>query len=230
MHAKQNARDVEFRVEGFLHALNRVQQRGETLHRQKVRLQGNHHRVGSDEGIERQHAERRRAVDQDIVVGESAGGVEPVAKLELPAFDVGQLAFGGGEIDRRGEHAEIFRDHRRRFGDGTLAGEHIVDGRHLAIGLDAIVQREVALRIEVNETQVKTFGGNGGTEVRHGRGLAHASLLIDNGNGFHGAHYSELNPGDQSAKHRRPIVSCKTIGRLRFLPSPSGHPVVEHNG
>ena len=71
-HRQQHALDVERRVERGAHAAHRADEIGEALEREVLAVQRNQHGVGGDEGVERQEAERRRAVDEDPVVAARA--------------------------------------------------------------------------------------------------------------------------------------------------------------
>ena len=67
-HRQQHAFDVERRVERGAHAAHRADEIGEPFEREVLAVQRNQHGVGGDERVERQQAERRRAVDEDVVV------------------------------------------------------------------------------------------------------------------------------------------------------------------
>ena len=78
VHRQQHAVDVERRVERGAHAAQRDDEVGEAFEREVLAVQRDEHGVGGDEGVEREQAERRRAVDEDVVeaVGQrdEAGG------------------------------------------------------------------------------------------------------------------------------------------------------------
>ena len=66
-HRQQHALDVERRVERRANAAHRADEIGEAFEREVLAVERNQHRVGGDERVERQQAERRRAVDEDVV-------------------------------------------------------------------------------------------------------------------------------------------------------------------
>ena len=66
-HRQQHAFDVERRVERRAHAAHRADEIGQPFEREVLAVQRNQHRVGGDQRVERQQAERRRAVDEDVV-------------------------------------------------------------------------------------------------------------------------------------------------------------------
>ena len=66
-HRQQHAFDVERRVERGAHAAHRADEIGEPFEREVLAVQRNQHGVGGDERVEREQAERRRAVDEDVV-------------------------------------------------------------------------------------------------------------------------------------------------------------------
>ena len=66
------------RVQRRPHAAHRADEIGQALEREVLAMQRNHDGIGSDERIEREQAERRWAVDEDLI--------EPRAKrVEHPA-------------------------------------------------------------------------------------------------------------------------------------------------
>ena len=104
VHRQQHALDVEGRVEHGAHAPERADEIGEALEREVLAVQRNQHRVGGDERVEREQAERRRAVDEDVVeaVAERRDDAAQArfAREHRDQFDLGagEVAVGG---DRR---------------------------------------------------------------------------------------------------------------------------------
>ena len=72
-HGEQHTIDVQGRVERFLHALHRRHQLRKPLEREVLALQRNEQRVGRDEHVERDQRQRRRAIDEDVVVAIANG-------------------------------------------------------------------------------------------------------------------------------------------------------------
>ena len=122
VHRQQHAFDVERRVERGAHAAHRGDEIGEAFEREVLAVQRNQHGVGGDERVQREQAERRRAVDEDVVeVGRAAARatrrrrvsrVEQRHQLDLGA---GQVAVGGDE--RAGLSIAVGRTKSRRVAD-----------------------------------------------------------------------------------------------------------------
>ena len=64
----QQAQDAEIPVQLGPDRGDDLYERIEALERVVLRLHGNDHAVGRDEAVDREQAQRRRAVDQDVVV------------------------------------------------------------------------------------------------------------------------------------------------------------------
>ena len=74
VHRQQHPRDRQPRVELALDQVERVEQAGQALEREVLGLHRDDHAVGGDERVDRQRAERRRAVEQDERVARRARG------------------------------------------------------------------------------------------------------------------------------------------------------------
>ena len=66
VHGQQHARDGQARVELALDEAQRVEQAGEALQRVVLGLHRDDHAVGGDQRVDRQRAERRRAVQERV--------------------------------------------------------------------------------------------------------------------------------------------------------------------
>ena len=96
-HRQQHAFDVERRIERRAHAAHRADEIGEPFEREVLAVQRNQHGVGGDERVQRQQAERRRTVDEDVVEL-VAQRLEQRAQPLLAVRQRDQLDFGAGEI------------------------------------------------------------------------------------------------------------------------------------
>ena len=67
-HGEQDALDLEVGIEGAAYAIDRPQQQAEAFQREELALQRHQDRLGGDQCIDRQQAQRRRTVDQYVVV------------------------------------------------------------------------------------------------------------------------------------------------------------------
>ena len=105
-HRQQHAFDVERRIERRAHAAHRADEIGEPFEREVLAVQRNQHGVGGDERVERQQAERRRAVDEDVVVVVAHRREQRAQPLFAPGkrdqldFRAGQLRSAGISIRR----------------------------------------------------------------------------------------------------------------------------------
>ena len=104
-------------IQRATHAPHRPDEIGEPFEREVLAVQRDQHRIGGDEPIQRQQAERRRAIDEDVVVV----GAQRVEHPLQPALAIGkrdELDFGAGEVLVRGNEGELFDTSRlnERFG------------------------------------------------------------------------------------------------------------------
>src|SRR5262249_53048409 len=137
---------------------------------------------------ERNQSQRRRTVDQDVVVqvphGGDGGSHHPIT---IPPVD--ELDLGACQIRGRWNDVEVLEENtlNRRLGEGRVANDDIVDGRLDLLLLQPHAARGVALRVAINHERAllgcrKTRG-----EI-HGRGgLPYTTLLIRNGD--YAGHY-----------------------------------------
>ena len=92
------AADLEVAVDPLRDQVDRLQQLRQPVQRQEVGLERDEDLGRRAEGVERQDAQRRRAVHQDVV--ELLGvGVELVAEDHLAADGAEQLELGAGQVD-----------------------------------------------------------------------------------------------------------------------------------
>src|SRR3989442_14473947 len=77
--------DLETWVEARLDGLDDLQQSGDALERVVLRLHRDDHATCGDERVQRQQAERRRAIDEDVVVPLDDVATELVAQRHLAA-------------------------------------------------------------------------------------------------------------------------------------------------
>ena len=92
-------------------AAQRRDEIGEPLEREVFAVERNQHGVGGDERVEREQAERRRRVDEDVVEA-VAQRLEEMAQAPLAIGQRDELDFRAGEIAVGGNEPEILD---RRF-------------------------------------------------------------------------------------------------------------------
>ena len=76
VHRQQHALDVERGIERRADAAHRADEIGEPLEREVLAVERNEHGVGGDERVEREEAERGRAVDEDVIEAIAQGREE----------------------------------------------------------------------------------------------------------------------------------------------------------
>src|SRR6202011_1744588 len=119
---EDDAADLESRIELALDQLRGMGQRPETLQRVVLTLNRNQHVLGGYQAVDGQQAKRRRAIDDDVVVGD-AQGLEGVEQSAFASGKVDQLDLGAGQRTVRGQDVET--------GDGGWP-DHLVD----VVGID----------------------------------------------------------------------------------------------
>ena len=103
-----------------------------------LRLHRNKQPVGSDEGIEGKEVERRRAVQNNKVIGDTKF-FQRLAEASFAVFGVNQLQVGADEIAATGNDLE------RLDGGGleecvhrSTVGEQVIDGAVIAVACDQL--------------------------------------------------------------------------------------------
>ena len=170
-------------IEAVADAAERGHEIGEPFEGEVLAVERNQHGIGGDERVEREEAERRRRVDEDVV--EAIGAVvEAVDDRPEPMLAVGErheLDLGTREVAIGGDQGQIAN---RRLEDegrgvGGVSRQGVVDaaaGGGLAFEADPA--GEVALRVEVDEQDALACERERGAEVDGGGGFADAAFLI----------------------------------------------------
>jgi hypothetical protein len=146
--------------------------------------------VGRRHGVERQQAERGRAVDQHVVerliprqtalprqhrgncVPQSVGPRRVTLQI---GFEAHQIGIRGNDVQsRHGGGA-------RNIQQSTLAAQHVIGGAAAHVGGNPEPRRGVALRIQIDDEHPLPDRGQCRAEI-DGRGrLADAALLVGDG-------------------------------------------------
>ena len=144
-------------------------------------LDGDHHRVRRRQRIHGEKAERRRAIQQDVVVlgyqvcedsGQSAFALRQRCQFDLSP----------SQRDRRGNDGEAWDIGRHdQIGDVRIFDDRFIDGVLYLATLKAEAAGGVALRIEVDDENCVAGQGQIRGQVDYGRGLADATLLVGAG-------------------------------------------------
>src|SRR5665213_277190 len=173
----QDAGELKSRVQPPLDPLHRYEQLLHALEREELRLQRDQNLIGCNQSVDDDEVQRWGAVDDDEVVS-LLSRFQLVAKDALAADLVDQLVVGARQLDVRGDvvdaHLGGFLDdiHHRCLG----VDQQVVD-RLLELARRLHVQRQVALRVEIDEQDALTQLRQCGAEVHGGGGLAHTPLL-----------------------------------------------------
>nr|BFF15790.1 hypothetical protein GCM10025699_70930 [Microbacterium flavescens] len=189
VHGQEDARHGQTGVEVLLDQLDVAQQLTQTLEGVILALDRDQDFSCSDEGIDRQEPERRRAVDEDVVVA-LTGRLGPLeVRLQcrpeplLPGDERHELDLGAGEVDGR-------RDAEQRLELGALlddvvhvpvVDDDVVDAGSVSAVVDTQGGGGVSLGIEVDHQDTGPAPGECCRQVDGRRRLADAALLVGHG-------------------------------------------------
>src|SRR6202158_4200744 len=188
--AGEDAADGEAGVEVLAGLGDGLEQAGEAGDGHGRGLDRDQDLAGGGEGVDGQLAERRRAVDQQVVPAVRGQGADEAEQDALAAQRLGQVALGAGQLGRGGDEVDA--------GGGAgadQAGERAavlrrVGGQGLVEAGAAVADAEpgagVGLGIEVEDEDPPAKAPEGGGEVDGGGGLAGAALLVGDGDDSHG--------------------------------------------
>jgi hypothetical protein len=122
----------------------------DALERVVLALDGDQHLIGGDQRVHRQQAERRRAVDEDDVVG-VADRLERLAEQHLAGEGRDQLDLGPARSIEDGTTSSPGPPSRRASVDGHRVDEHPVGAGIALLGAQPEPRGGVALRVEVDD-------------------------------------------------------------------------------
>ena len=109
VHRQQHAGDVERGLSAAAHAAQRGDEIGEPFEREVLAVERNQHGVGGDERVEREQAERRRRVDEDVVEAVAQRRRASARRRRSRFGQRDELDFGAGEIAVGGDQREVRR-------------------------------------------------------------------------------------------------------------------------
>ena len=172
------------RVEVRLDHLDVVHQLRHALQGVVLALDGDQHLGRGNERVDRQQAQRRRAVDEHVVeVGALEFG-QRVAQPVLAGHHADEFDLGAGQVDGGG-HAEqqfVVRTPAQRGMQRDLPDQHLVGRRRSGLPVfDPQRRAGIALRIEVDHQRLESLHGQCRRQVHRGRRLTDAALLIGDG-------------------------------------------------
>mmetsp|Transcript_647 Transcript_647/g.1346 ORF Transcript_647/g.1346 Transcript_647/m.1346 type:complete len:319 (-) Transcript_647:392-1348(-) len=224
-HHAQQADDLQVRVQVGVDLLDGVDQVGQAFEGEVLALHRHDHAVGAAQAVEREHRQRRRAVDQDEVVVRG-GGRQRGLEAGLAALQLDQLDLGAGELAVGAEHVIAgLVGPGLGLGDGGRLQQHVVDrGLELAL-VDAGAHGGIALRVQVHHEHALADLGQAGGEVDGGGGLADATLLVGDAENLghgEGSGSTGIVPAlGRRAPRARPVKS-PFVGRIPLRPGHRG--------
>lgn len=191
-------------------ALQGIEQLGHALERVELALHGDDDAVGDGQRLYRQHAERRGAIDKDVIEA-ILDAIERDFGEVLILLKLVQLKLRAGKINGRGDAAEIgktrFYD---RFADVAVADDDVVD-RFFDFGfLDAEAARGVTLGIHINHKNLFSLFGDLRRDIDAGRRFTDAALLVGKGDDFsHKKSFPSLGGVNWSARGEKMFFKRK---------------------
>src|SRR5437773_4821408 len=171
---------LQIRIQARLHRLDDLEKCCDTLERVVLRLHRDDDAGRRDERVEREQAERRRAVDEHVVVPIDDVARELVTQRHLSADGVEELDLGRRKLQGRGGDVDLLRlrrpdDRRERH---VRVDENVRDTALDRVEVDAEAYGQVGLRIEVDAEDFVTERCERTAEIDGARGLADAALLV----------------------------------------------------
>ena len=92
-------------VQVVANEIDRGEQLGQSFQGVVLALQRDEHRIGGGEGVHGQQPERRRAIDEDVVVAVGDVG-DQAGEAPFPGLDRREFDLGSGERDRRRDQVD----------------------------------------------------------------------------------------------------------------------------
>ena len=188
-HHTQQADDLQVLVEIGVHLLDRVDQVGQPFEREVLALHRHDDAMGGTQAVEREQAERGRAIDQDeVVFGADRSQCRAqtlLATIEADHFDfgTGQFAVGAQDVVAAARRLQLL-GFDTRFGHGCRLEQHVIH-RQLQLALvDPGPHGRVALRIEIDHEHALAHFGQTSRQIDGGGRLADAALLIGDAENF----------------------------------------------
>ena len=179
-HGRDHAEHPQLLVGELADVLDCLEQLADAAVAERLALQRHDDGLGRREAVDRQHAERRRAVDQHnvVVVEHREQGLGQDVFATGPAQ---QVHLGAGQVDGRRHQIEPFGTSGHGLDDVGQPGpadQHVVQRRVELVGIEAQRIGEARLRVEVDHEDAASLLGQRHPEGLHGRRLGHAALLI----------------------------------------------------
>ena len=108
--------------------------------------------LGGGQGVDRQEAERGRAVEEDEVVAAFTDGGERLLEARFPGELADKLDLRSRQIDRGGDRVQILHGGRDDGAlDRRLRQDDVIHGDTARLVTDPHAGRRVALRVQVDD-------------------------------------------------------------------------------
>ena len=178
VHCQQEAFDFQLRVQPAFYYSYGVQKFGDAFQREIFGLYGNNHRIGGCERIHRYKPQRRRAVDDDVVVLVFHRS-EHVQQHPLALVFVYQLYFRSGKVDA-GSYQEKAVHACGHFGalQRVFVYEAFVDGGIHGAWVDAVAGSGIGLRVGIDNKHFAAFRGQRCGQINGCSGFAYSAFLV----------------------------------------------------
>jgi hypothetical protein len=176
---RQDSGDPQSRVREPTHVVDRLHELAHAAMREGLALKRDHDLVSSGQGIDRHHAERRRAVHEDPVVTRPQR-LERFLDQVLAAAPAGEHLIGRGERERPWQEVDPVigeDDHRSRW-PRIRAQQHVGHGPLEVLGVEAEAEGCARLGIKIDDEYPAPPLRQGSGQAHDRRGLRDAALLI----------------------------------------------------
>ena len=171
----QNPRNLQPRVAVAPHVLHRVKKLLEPLQREHLEPHRNHHVVRRRQRVERQHAQRGRAVHDDVVVGRGDRVAQPAQQVFAP--HAGELHIRRGQVERRRDQIHALPRRLNHVRSRRVAPQRLVQPGQRIVRPHR--KGQIALRVAVDRQYALTLTGEPHRQRMGRRRLRNAALLID---------------------------------------------------
>ncbi len=127
VHCQKETFDLQSGIKARLYDADSVDELSDPLQCEIFSLHGDYDRVGRRQGIDGYQSERRRAVDQDIIIVRCYGAKE-LGKNFLPVRPAYQFDLGSGKVDPRSDQIEpLHASGHLRTGQRIIVDQTLID-------------------------------------------------------------------------------------------------------
>ena len=192
-----------------------------------LRLHRDDHGIRGDEAVDREQAERWRAVDEDVVIRVARAVFERLTKCVLTPHRVEEVYLRRGKVKRGGSHVDprevaVHDD----GGEGALLGdEDVRRGAGDICEVEAEPRGQVRLSVHINGEDLEATLSERSCEIDDCRRLSDAALLVGDRNDLPhetpSASAGGVPPSAPSASY--PLVFVRSSACARCLRARTAH-------